>query len=319
MRLDNLKKRIKDILINEMYFEEMDYGKLSTEVYLDYRDEIPESIIADDICQSKNPREVFYDVIYENFLSFYENQNFGEVISSIRSNLSDEELKCFQRNENKIIEWLVDTLEWTIDYDHFNTPVYIDIRMDTGNANYDFACDNVFNYCGNAPDIPKESSLLWLAKQQKRATMLRDTVKKICGKNSDSVKIENEFVKSCIQEWANLSSSMGTLTFLVKVDLFKLFDLLEQVNSDEKGSGYITLGKETWCGLFDSWNGAGGPLEIELENDVVIPFKFIHDIMIEGSKNEFLYDVGNVYGLCGSCWKDSLKKIHIDKKERKTA
>lgn len=69
----------------------------------------------------------------------------------------------------------------------------------------------------------------------------------------------------------------------------------------------MVLGKDTTCGLYDSWNGGGSVLEIELDKDVKLPIKYA-EICVEGCRMRG-YDVNEVYGLIDSCWKHSLKDV----------
>jgi hypothetical protein len=55
--------------------------------------------------------------------------------------------------------------------------------------------------------------------------------------------------------------------------------------------------------LFDTWSGGGSVLEIELEKNVQIPFMYCK-FCPDGAK-VYGYDIDEVYGLIGSCWKDS--------------
>ena len=199
--------------------------------------------------------------------------------------------------------------------------------VDCGNWNYDCTCDNVLNWYGNSGDgsIDETSSMLWLAKTQGKATALRKACKKAHrndGYYVDREEDKDKFIESCIQEFENLSSHMGTVTFLVKMSLFQLFDLLELQNNEydekgkydprknEKSKSYITLGKDTMCGLFDNWNGGGSLLEIELEKDVKLPIKYAV-FSVDGCKMYGRYDIGEVYGMSSSAWKEVLEEIKI--------
>ena len=69
---------------------------------------------------------------------------------------------------------------------------------------------------------------------------------------------------------------------------------------------HVVLSKDTACGLYDNWSGAGSVLEIELEKDVVLPLKFISSAWPDGGRG---YSVANVYGICSSFWTDTVKQI----------
>ena len=67
-------------------------------------------------------------------------------------------------------------------------------------------------------------------------------------------------------------------------------------------------------GLFSPWNGAGSVLEVELEKDVRLPVKFIYSALPDGASRWKYGSVADVYGMCGSAWRDTLKEINIPKK-----
>ena len=110
-----------------------------------------------------------------------------------------------------------------------------------------------------------------------------------------SDKSESKLIKSALEEIENCPYEMGQLTFLVNMSLTECCALIEQVNQESvltpssepylgTGTGSLTLGKNCECGLFNPWNGAGSCLELQLEKDVVIPFKYIHDIHLDSDE-----------------------------------
>ncbi len=156
-----------------------------------------------------------------------------------------------------------------------------------------------------------------------KATTLRKACKKAHRNDGYYVnreKDKDKFIESCIQEFENLSSHMGTVTFLVKMSLFQLFDLLELQNNEydekgkydprnnEKSKSYMILGKETMCGLYDCWQGCGSTLEIELDKDVKLPIKYAV-ISVDECRMYGRYNVGEVYGMSSEAWKETLKEI----------
>ena len=61
----------------------------------------------------------------------------------------------------------------------------------------------------------------------------------------------------------------------------------------------IAIPKETTCGLFDAWDGAGGLLGIELVRDFHLPKKFIEDIIPDDALR---YGIKDVYGTDETLW-----------------
>lgn len=88
---------------------------------------------------------------------------------------------------------------------------------------------------------------------------------------------------------------MNALAFFVKMTLKQFIELRENPIN-------IKLSKDTSCGLYDCWNGSGGTLELELENDVVIPKKYV-EMHIDGTRG---YGVDNIYGMSSSFWSDTV-------------
>ena len=227
----------------------------------------------------------------------------------------------FDENSDEILGFIRDTTYFYYDEDDFNEEVKLNLMVDCGNFNTDFTEDNVLNYYGNG-NISPLSSMLWLAKTQKKAVKLRKACASIYRKDGNYVTREvheDRFVESCIQEFENLPSHMGTLTFLLKIKLLDLFDLIELQKREfddngkydprlnTKSKSYIVIDKNTECGLFDPWSGGGSVFEVRLDNDVRLPIKYAL-FTVDGVKT-YGYDVDEVYGLIDSCWSYGIKEI----------
>ena len=315
--METMQARLKEIIKANEYPNE-DGG---IEMYLDYRDTLSNNTLYD-IMTADNPREYFDELIndwtFDSSL-YYED----ELENTIRKKLSDEEKIFCLQNKDELNDWFHDNYYFYYDTDHYNETVKVNIMLDTGNANSDFTRDNILNYCNyysNGGRDLKDSSILWLARQQKKAGMLREAIK---GKYDG----DNKFIKSCIQELEELPSHMATLTFLVNMKLFDYFELREAMSAEKelnksyilaerKGKGTITISKDTMCGLFDVWYGGGSILEIELDKDVVLPIKCIWKAEIETGKSEYGYSVDSVYGLVESAWDGTVKETHYMKPEK---
>ena len=314
--METMQSRLKEI-INKTQYPNEDGG---IEMYLDYRDTLSKENLYD-IMIADNPRETFDELISNCTLDgslYYED----ELEREIKKNLTEDEKDFFEENFDEIWEWVKENYYFYYDAEHYNETVKVNIMLDTGNANSDFTRDNILNYCNyysNSGRDLKDSSILWLARQQKKAGLL---VKAIKGKQTD-----DKFVNSCIQELENLPSHMATLTFLVNMKLFDYFDLREAMESEKelnksyileerKGTGTITISKDTMCGLFDVWSGGGSILEIELDKDVVLPIKCIWKAEIETGKSQYGYSVDSVYGLVGSAWDGEVKETNYMNEEQ---
>ena len=322
MKKEKLFDRIKEIT-NSLTMVDDDGG---IEIFCDYRDELSKHTIKD-IMMSDNPREAFENLMTELAWEYEVEYGNIELRDEIKSHLTEDELECWEENEDEVDEYIRENYYFYYPVEHFNKDVCVNIMVDTGNMNYDFTCDNILNWYGchgygKNGEIGNNSSVLWLAKTQNKATELRKACKKQYrndGNYVDRDKESDKFIESVIQELENLLSHMASITFLVKMPLFGLFKLKEAMNAEKdlnksydaeerKGTGYIVLGKETMCGLFDCWSGGGSVLEIELDKDVKLPIKYIFNAWVDGTR-PYGYDVDEVYGLVGSAWKESLKEI----------
>lgn len=294
------------------------------EIYTDYRDRELSNGFLKEIFEQDNPQESFYEKLDAWAMDYAIEYGEDDLEQDIRKELTDEENEFFTDHFDEIWEYVKENTYFYYDAENFNNEIKVNIMVDCGNWNYDCTCDNVLNWYGSSGDgsIDKESSMLWLAKTQGKATALRKACKQVHrddGYYVDRDVHKDKFIESCIQEFENLPSAMATLTFLVKMSLFDLFDVIELKHKeyDEKGKydprknenskSYMVLGKETMCGLYNPWSGGGSVLEVELDKDVKLPVKYaIFDI--DGCKMHG-YDIDEVYGLVGDCWKETLKKI----------
>jgi hypothetical protein len=287
------------------------------EIYTDYRDRELSTKTLTDIMESENPREYFEDMLSQQALKYAFDYGYDELEEEIRKDLTDEENALLTEDSDEIWDYIIENIYFYYDFSDFNAVLKVNIMIDCGNGNYDYACDNVLNYCGSG-EFDGESSILWLAEAQGKADKLRKVCKIPCGEDEEREIQSDKFIESCVQELENLTFHMGTVTFLVKMNLFQLFDLLEiqkaeympegeyDPRKNTKSKSTITLDKTTMCGLYDPWNGAGSVLEIELDKDVEIPIKYCV-FCVDGCKMYGRYDIDEVYGLIESCWKETLK------------
>ena len=315
MNLEIMKKKIDDY-VTQNYDPNKDGG---IEEYVDYKDELSDYTIKE-IVLSDNPRMTF-EAILEDW--GIESSSMSDLINNFINTLSLTEKAFWNINEAEIEDYIFNKYYFYYNPNHFDKKIKVNLMIDVGNANYDFCCDNVLNYWSSRDgEFDEYSSILWLAKQQKKENDLKEAVKNVYREDGFYLNREiqnDQFIESCIQELENLPTHMATLTFLLEMNLFEYFDLREAIDSEKslndfydvkkrKGDGYIVISKDTECGLFDSWNGSGSVLEIELDKDVILPIKYIYDACVDGAKTRG-YDVNEVYGLIDGCWKRGLKEI----------
>jgi hypothetical protein len=290
-------------------------------MYTDYNDHLDERIVAD-ILDSENPRDSFVDLLCECWEET-EWQHISDlredVIKHLEQAYPDDEI-----DDSEVIDWLGELVCFDIPYKHyFQQDVNVNIMLDTGDMNSDFTRTNIYPaYHGQKGDALNDcSGLVWLTKQQGYA---KSEIRKVLYKDEGS---ENKFLQSIYDELANAASHMNTLTFLVSMTLEEAMQITELVNAQDRNGriyapvssrpncGYIVLGENTMCGLFDPWSGGGSVMEIALEKPVKIPCKYVYRMQIDNGKSVGGdYTVGDVYGMCGSAWKATLTEINVPKK-----
>ena len=323
---EQLTEKIKQIIETKTCLHADEHGHFYGEIYVDYRDELCDSTIRK-LFDSRNPYESFYDFIDSGYMES-EWSEHGEIMSLIKRELSADEDDesavagdaLFNEYESFINDWVCENVYFNFPYDHYlNQDVCIDVIVDTGDGNYDFTLNNFFNFYADRSEdreISEKSSLVWLMKQQ-GYSMEQITAFIVSEDSKDS-----KFLESVLQESMNCSTSMAALTFFVKMTLKEAFELHGLLSVGERGrtleeyraydakiaarEGNIIFDKGTTCGLYDPWGGSGGCLEIDVENDVVLPLKYISSALPDGCRG---YGANSIYGICSSFWTDGATKL----------
>lgn len=317
-----IENRIKSIIetSSSIYLHKHEDGYYSMEMYADYRDEIGSESIKK-IFSSETPKDTFYDVLYEAY-EFTEMEYFGELMDAVMKDFDDEESEIYGNDyEDEIRDWLQEYVCIDIPLKHYlNQSVCTNIYVDTGDGNYDFGLNNqAVYYASGSKTTSNDAAVIWLTKQQRYTkTDFNNAIFK------EDYKNDSKFLKSMETELYNACSSMNVLIFCVEMtieEMLNVSDSLKQFQSTDeskehryhpkriKSKDYIVLDKSTSCGLFNPWSGAGSMLDIELEKDVKLPYKFIWDIEVDGC-GWHGYGVDDVYGMCGDFWtRNGLKEI----------
>lgn len=294
----------------EYYKYSLQNDRYTIERYVDYSDKFPEEAISR-ILRADNPRDCFYNTIDEWDINcddwLYETEFFDGLAKLCKENDIDED---------EARDVVFENFQWTYPEDFLNPEFNAVIQLDTGDGNYDFTMHNILNYAknyGSCDGLEKIAGLHWLAKQQGRLGLLKREINS--SRYSDEKCSESPFVESSITELENLCTNMSAVTFLVKMHLMDAINILQKIREnidnfnpyqplDTSGCpfGYIVLSKDTVTGLYDSWQGSGSLMEINLEKDVKIPIHLINSI---DTDNNFQ----DVYGVIDDCWKETLLKI----------
>ena len=310
----DFEEKVFEIIGRQLGYKRVGTG-FESEIYADYRDEISDSDIAA-ICESKYPMDTFCEKLDEAYIDA-EYYYRDELAKAVINELEKEGLAFDEDEIDNIIE---QNVSYIYPEEHFlNQEVNVDIMLDTGDGNYDYCLNSEMYPCyyGREADAYHDkASLVWLAKQQGY------TKGQIREYNRSEQQGDKGFLATAKEELLNLPSQMSAVTFLVKMSLKDAIELNELVALKTRNGkfydatknpycGYIILGKETMTGLYDCWSGGGSLMDIELEKDVRIPVKYIRCALPDAAIKP--YSVGEVYGMCGSAWKSTLKEIHKPK------
>ena len=309
-----LKDAIRDALSTVCWKDEN--GVFYEEIYADYCDTLDDCTLKK-ICNDDHPHEKLWELLDE----WYRDCEWEYADNVIKRVLEDEDVAELIENldEDEVRELIRDQFYVEYPAKHYLAQdVLIDLIVDTGDLNYDFTSNSIGGHFDASDDsIPEDSSLLWLARQQgyKKSELKKALVER--------GKCESPLLKSIYVETANCSTHMNALVFLVKMTLEQYFNLRDAIDIEEKrnksyylsertGRGYLVLSKDTTCGLYDAWNGAGSLLEIKLEKDVRLPFRCIESAKHDGCRG---YSIREIYGCGSELWSDdAVKEIHPMKK-----
>ena len=312
-----LKDAIENIVAVHCFKD--DSGMHYTEIYADYRDQLDDKTLLK-ICKSDCPRETFDELMMECYWDT-ECDYEDELLKKIKEDTDiSEAINSELLTEDELTDYLRDIHYVKLPDEHYlNQEFCVNILVNAGDLNYDYTLNTpIANWYGqHDKTIDEDSAILWLARQQgyKKSALTKALRDREYG--------GSKFLQSVLTEVENCSSSMNALTFLVKMTLSEWFNLHEAVAKEEKlnnryfpkrskGRGYLVIDRETSCGLYDPWNGAGGPLEIALDRDVRLPFRMIDSILPDGGRG---YSIDEIYGMMPSVWSDNaIKEIHPMKK-----
>ena len=283
--------------------------------------------------------QCYYDEPYRSYDDVIGDKTIGSILNSdcpmeelefrcddwwegaawtVESELIEEFKKTLTRqswDDDKIREELESM--WYFKYpidEYLKQEVNVDIRIDTGDANYDYTLNAVYpHYNGvKGEEIDDKASLVWLAKTQGYS---KEQLQQALDTLEDSLD-RHGFLETVFDEIINCCVPLPSLIFPVKMTLGKLIELQEIINKRDKdgyqwepenrqGCGSIVVGKEVECLLYDSWYGGGSCWGIQLEKDVEIPIKYIKAIEPDEANT---YSITSCYGCNHDCWKDAVKE-----------
>lgn len=299
----------EEIGIRYSWLKPQEDGTFTCELFANYDDSIsPESL--QKICASCDPYLAFREHL-ERIYEDVETKEREELVQAVLDSIEDADL-C-EDIEDEIWEKTTEIIFWEPPEDHYlKQEVCVDIQVDTGTG-----CCGFYEIM-NDGTLDPQAGLLWLAKQQGYTEA--DIQRFLHGETARAP--ESALLRSVKREVEEATYRDNILTFLVKMTVRQLIDLAAAVKLQERNGkfydatkipdcGTITLSASTWCGLYNPWNGSGGSLDLELEKDVVLPIRYIHDLVLEhnGRGDYGKYLIMDAYGMCAIAWKNTVVAI----------
>ena len=191
-----------------------------------------------------------------------------------------ELLRQAEIGNEELYEIVIDMTEMFFPYDYYSKQkIHVDITVNIGKEDAGYYKNLVFPHPECENEIPSDSCILWLVRQQGyRLNDLLDF--------RNEKPINNLFLSSVYNELQHCYFPINMLTFLVNITL-KDYDRLKKAMSEElycrrhrrsnhpHSNGYITLSSETTCGFLDLYNGHASAMGIKLEKRVILPIRMI--------------------------------------------
>lgn len=279
-----LKNEVIGILKKYRYLEEKD-GYFIHQFYADYNDSLREetikSILEKETVEDRKDKlsDVLFDIYY--FAIFDAMESYKNMV------INELKEKGIEFNEDCVDDCVRELISCEYPTSHYlNTKVYANLLLDVGDANYDFSVNDLRNI--NREDgISEESAILWVAKQQGY------TKEQLESAVFDGEYNGSKFLKSMSCEVEN-GHYMNAFTFLFKTTIGEL------IGFNKESIEGIKISKDTNCGLVDFWYGAGGPIEVELEKDIIVPSNYIDSFTIDGGRGT--YSIDSIYGPTREIW-----------------
>lgn len=241
-------------------------------------------------------RDAFYEQLDDIFL-IWADEAFNALMEDLHrawceTSAADNDALPWADVYDVARDLIQETVTFTMDYDHFlQQRVYVNIIVNTGDSHTDYTANDLIPVSDRDPvQIPPESSLLWLTRQQ--GYTRRDLYRTIMHQTASP----SVFLQSVYEECRNVTTVMNALTFFVTMTLGDYLDWIDR-RAD------ITVSADTACGLWDPWAGGGSTLDIVLEKPVTIPFRYAEPAFdgVRGS-----YSVADTYGMLRRFWTDTV-------------
>lgn len=227
-------------------------------IYRDYHDSLnPDTIL--NYLEQENPMDAFYEHISQIYGDYYNPEIVSDVYNDIVNDMTDEEARFMEENEEECMTEVYENLDIHFPYDDFlDEKICCNIVIDNGDANTDFNAHTISPfyeaiYTKNRSNLSRESGMMLIAKLQDyrikdfrkifNACRYADTYGKT--KKMKDLNQKYPFITSCYRE---IKESNGPLTAFVLCVKTTLREILAW--NTEKTDIRISKNIET-CGLYD--------------------------------------------------------------------
>ena len=282
------------MLSNEQIKTIIGEAEKGIDIYADYRDKLGKENLKEIFAavekSDEDPIAVFKDWLAEKYDEWLWDYDYSTDAKYVCKNVGIDFDALDEDDRETAVDTFRENTFFNLPYSHYlGQKIPVNIRIDTGDANYDFGINEVYpHYNGDydtlAEDgVPDESALAWLVEQQGYSK--EDLKKALLGDE----EVPSKFLTSIRDEVANMSSSCPSLVFMMSMTVE---EWLQALNAP-----HIHIPKNARCGLVNFWAGGGSILDIRLEKDMDIPKKVVFEIL-----PDYLYGYGilDVYGVTES-------------------
>lgn len=337
----NLQAAVKKALEDRMYlYAETDDTQFYMDASASYDDVLDYNSLSK-IVESEDPEVAYYDMM-DGAWTYAVEDEYDYMVKEVENDLQKAGLDVSELHDE--IEDLVrDQLTIRAPYNHYLKQKFkVNLIMDTGDGNSEYTLNAQYpGTAYNAIRPPQEgedgyepydkenyisakAGIAWLAntqgysRKELHEALLNDNLL-TPEKRRGGEKLT--FLESMRQEMENCGTSMPCVCFLVKMSLEDILRLNMLIRMQDRNGvfydatmkpdcGTFHIGKDTVTGLFDCWCGGGSLFEIELEKDIDIPIRFIRSATPDVNDCQGIrWCVGDVYGMCGSQWKETAGEI----------
>lgn len=285
-------------VLEELYVKKNENGSYIYTIYTGYDDAPSKSTINEVfgtiLSQMNNLELPVTDAICSQLTEWEIEQKDNFIYEELLPKLGHTDFNMADYEED-LQEWLCEHLVVTFSDSYFwGETVCFNLSIETGDADYEFTLNNLFELDTIGETVKQNSSLVWLCAQQGYSYEQLEAYL-VAYANGRVLPFESAFLNSICEEMANTTTSCNRIDFMVSLTVGKACDILQAKKNGALRD--ITVPKDTYCGLVDHWNGAGGLTGIEFEKDIIIPSNVFYRLMPDESEG---YGIEDIFGLIPS-------------------